>query len=658
MSHGRGAYRSDIDGLRGVAVLAVLVFHLGAAWLPGGFAGVDIFFVISGFLITGIIHRSHTAGRFLFLDFWARRVRRIFPALLIVLCATVAAGWLYLLPTEFAALKSHVLWSLGFAINFKLHSESGYFDLAAALKPLLHLWSLAVEEQFYLIWPILIWCMVRFRVSVMTATVVLLTASVLTPWIGGASTSAAFYYPWCRFWELLGGAVVAFAPGGADQGLWRNRRLGDAASVVGLVLIGAAFLRIDGTSKWLPLEMAVPVAGAVLLVAAGPLACTNRWLLSMRPLVWVGKISYPLYLWHWPALSLTRILFASRMPDGPTAKISLGIAAVSGVLAVATYWAVERPLRCEGAGRRWRAPALAGSMLALGCLVAFVPLAPRSKSMQLEQIDAALNSWAYPSPMMQPRRVSPHVTAFDLHTRVPGLVLFIGDSHMEQYAPRVEQVGLEQPDAAMSSVWLLQGACLPIGGYKSDAICDEITDYLVKILHEPTHFGIERVVWTENWRAYFEDGLNGQVDSAGQALRGAAKVAARVEGVRALMAAITRSGLPLTVIQDTPHGNEFDPRMIQRSVAGRFMIGAASVRRDEMAVRRGRSDAFLIESAQALGAEVIDPLPTLCPEGLCPVRDESGRPLLRDYEHFTEYAARARLKFVDPVVLERPKRSP
>jgi peptidoglycan/LPS O-acetylase OafA/YrhL len=189
-------YRPDIDGLRAFAVIAVVVFHAFPSHLKGGFIGVDVFFVISGFLITNIIHKGLKNNTFRFWDFWAKRIRRIFPALLVVIVSTLIAGWWYLLPAEFENLKSHVKWGLVFSSNFKLQSEVGYFDTASELKPLLHLWSLAIEEQFYLLWPAFLWICFHLRINLFVISILLALASYKSRKYFGISESGAFYYPW------------------------------------------------------------------------------------------------------------------------------------------------------------------------------------------------------------------------------------------------------------------------------------------------------------------------------------------------------------------------------------------------------------------------------------------------------------------------------
>ena len=204
-------YRPDIDGLRAVAVLSVVVFHAFPTLLKGGFIGVDVFFVISGFLISTIILKSLNNGTFSFREFYGRRVRRIFPALTIVLFSSLTLGWFGLLSDELNQLGKHVAAGAGFVSNLVLWSEVGYFDSSANSKPLLHLWSLGVEEQFYIVWPLLLWSAWKLRINVLLVTLLIAGSSFLLSLNKvGYDITAAFYSPQTRFWELLAGSLLAW----------------------------------------------------------------------------------------------------------------------------------------------------------------------------------------------------------------------------------------------------------------------------------------------------------------------------------------------------------------------------------------------------------------------------------------------------------------
>ena len=318
-------------------MLLVLNFHAFPVAAPGGFVGVDVFFVISGFLITGIITRELEAGSFSLIGFYNRRIRRIFPALIVVLAATLAMGWFWMLPQAFAQLGSDSFASAAFLANIALLLQSGYFDIESAKKPLLHLWSLGIEEQFYLCWPLLLMLAARLRISVMAVAVVLGIASFLlnVAWIG-SDPVATFYLPFTRAFELLAGAVLACGWIKVDQsGAASNRR-----GWIGVALIAASVAILDSHRAFPGWWAVLPVAGSVLLLSA-PAAWMNRVVLASPAMVWIGLISYPLYLWHWPLL-----VFGEMIKFRPLTLLERElILLASALLAWATYRFVEIPFR-------------------------------------------------------------------------------------------------------------------------------------------------------------------------------------------------------------------------------------------------------------------------------------------------------------------------
>jgi len=331
-------YRPDIDGLRAVAVLAVVMFHAFPGILPGGFVGVDVFFVISGYLITGIVVDDLRAERFSVLTFYRRRIRRIFPALLIVLASCGAAGWWLLMSSEFRALGSHIASASVFASNFTLLSESGYFDEAAHTKPLLHLWSLAIEEQFYVVWPLMLWFAARTRVTALrlacVGAILSFAAGLLLVEVDRA---AAFYQPAARAWELLAGAILAIAQRDHAPALERLQTRWRLLPWAGLVAVVASTVLFDERTPFPGWAASIPVLGTLAILAAAPSSRFRVGLGSTRWLVWVGLISYPLYLWHWPLLSFARIV-AGRTP---TVEARMILVACSIALAWLTYRGIE-----------------------------------------------------------------------------------------------------------------------------------------------------------------------------------------------------------------------------------------------------------------------------------------------------------------------------
>ncbi len=362
-------YRPDIDGLRAIAILCVVIFHAFPSELSGGFVGVDVFFVISGYLISTILFRDLQRGQFSFAGFYARRIRRIFPAFILVLVAVYAAGWFVLLADEFKQLGLHIAASAGFVQNFVLLQEKGYFDVSSELKPLAHIWSLSVEEQFYLVFPAVVWGVWRTGLNVLAPIAVLAFVSFVAN-VNSADTNAslAFYMPHTRFWELFAGAALAHwqlfravplshVPKLAAFYSWlvhslpkperRHAVLADALAVIGMVLIFASALILDSSDPYPSYGALMPVIGSAMVIFAGPVAWVNRRILSNRFMVMIGLISYPLYLWHWPLLSLVNIV----ENGASAAAVRLGAVVLACALAWLTYYLLERPLRFGNKGR-------------------------------------------------------------------------------------------------------------------------------------------------------------------------------------------------------------------------------------------------------------------------------------------------------------------
>lgn len=501
-SYSRPAYRPDIDGLRALAISSVLVFHAFPSSLRGGFVGVDIFFVISGFLISSIIFRGLEEDRFSFSEFYAHRARRIFPALILVLGATAAFGWFALLPDEFKQLGKHLAASTAFLQNMALWSEAGYFDTASELKPLMHLWSLAIEEQFYLIYPLVIWGAWRLRLNVLT-TVVLLGALSFALNIKGLDKDAirTFYVPQTRFWELLAGSLLAYvhlfkqrqcltvlkrilftgsvlrhpsAPGDDD------RYLKNLLSLSGLALLLASVTCIRAERPFPGWWALAPVTGAFLVILGGKESWGNRKLLSHPLMVFIGTISYPLYLWHWPLLSFAKILNA----ETPSAAVRAFALVVSFVLAWMTYRLVERPIRF-GPKTATRTAALCLALACIGGLGALVSRLEGVPDRIPSQVRALMN---HPEPdwftrvrgdvcHLQAPLANKHADLC-LETGKPSIMLW-GDSHAASLYMGLRHL---QQTSDLGLIQLTQAGCgpvfdLPVLLYKKN--CNELNRALL-----------------------------------------------------------------------------------------------------------------------------------------------------------------------------------
>lgn len=376
-------YRADIDGLRAIAILSVVGYHAFPSWVKGGFVGVDVFFVISGFLISSIIFGSQDNGDFSFKEFYARRIKRIFPALILVMTASYALGWFVLFPNEYKQLSKHIAAGAGFVSNLFFWQEAGYFDSTAETKPMLHLWSLGIEEQFYIVWPLLLYLCWKKRVNLLFLTVAIIAIS-FTFNVGKVHNDAvqAFYSPISRFWELGLGSLLAYLElhktsiwGGVKQkfGITSARAVssntpaqGSSAlrniqSLFGALLIGIAVLVISREKAFPGWWALLPTLGTYLVISAGPQAWLNRMVLSHYAVVWFGLISYPLYLWHWPLLSFAQIVESGT----PAQEFRIAAVLIAIALAWLTYELIEKPVRF-GRHARFKVVALCILMFIIG----------------------------------------------------------------------------------------------------------------------------------------------------------------------------------------------------------------------------------------------------------------------------------------------------
>lgn len=342
-------YRPYIDGLRAIAVMSVVIHHAFPGYLTSGFVGVDVFFVISGYLISSILFKDISNGNLSFKNFYSKRIKRIFPALITVLVFCIVFGWFFLLPQEYKVLGKHILSSAVFIQNFTLAGEVGYFADSANLKPLLHLWSLGIEEQFYIVFPLFLYVVSKFKDRVLFTISILAVLSFVFC-IASLEHTYDYFMPHVRAWELLFGSILAYV-----QMVWKPNVhqwkiteetivfVATFSTLLGLSLIVLA-CNYDNGSEWLGGWYLVPIVGAGLIIVSGKYSLVNQYLLSSRIFVYIGLISYPLYLWHWPILSFAHILI---YPE-PSTELLLLLIVVSMVLASVTYHFIEEPFRFKG----------------------------------------------------------------------------------------------------------------------------------------------------------------------------------------------------------------------------------------------------------------------------------------------------------------------
>lgn len=560
-------YRADVDGLRALAVMSVICFHAGIA-LPGGFVGVDVFFVISGFLITGLIRREQSSGQFSIARFWERRIRRIWPASLVVAAATLVAGWVLLLPDDFRALGGDAVAQLAMVANVRFWLGTDYFAPASETRALLHTWSLAVEEQYYLVFPaVLLACSrvsARWLLRVLACVLVLsFLAGLVALELPGHWPSAGFYLLPFRAWELLMGAVLAMTPLPGKL----SPRLRLPLASLGLALIIGCSLAYDRLTPFPGIAAGFPCIGTAMVIAAGSIGPNPASsLIGSAPFRLIGKISYSLYLWHWPILAFARYRQGIDLP--PTAALlCVGLTFLASMLC---FWLVEEPAR-----RRFphaRLPVvLATALLATSAVGAFAVSIRLSDGFPGRMRDDVREFVRRPDVARQwcLDYRDPSVTAVPIGVESPDAApcfLLWGDSHGGVISQLWHELARDHglPGAAS-----LAGARVPLlGSWRPGGIgaspsaqrnLDERMESWLR-RHRPLH-----VVLCARWSAYLSNGktdlgddfLIAPIGERSASLEGARRTMS--EGIRRLRGLLDEWGGQLWILREVPY-QERTPR--------------------------------------------------------------------------------------------------
>jgi peptidoglycan/LPS O-acetylase OafA/YrhL len=649
-------YRPEIDGLRAVAIVPVLLFHAFPALLPGGFVGVDIFFVISGFLISGVILEDLQQSSFSFAGFYARRIGRIFPSLLLVLIVCLAIGWLVLLPNEYVQLAKHTVAGAAFVSNILLWHQSGYFDTAAQSKPLLHLWSLGIEEQFYIVWPMLLVLLWRWTKKILPVICLLALVSFsLNVFLVGRAPSLTFYFPITRIWELLFGSALAWFT--LTYGTLRSRTLRESSAVAGSLLIIISLSFISERRPFPGWWALLPTLGTVLLINAGSQAWINRRLLACPVCVFVGLISYPLYLWHWPMLVYLKLITDSDFPLSPArlTLLKVGTLALSGCLAWATWRFWETPLRHPNRiPRRLRVQGLVSAMFVVTLFGVFSVInfiTPRLNKSYVMGIIEAEGDWDYPSGDNFMKSV---FVLHEVRSRSTRITLFVGDSHMEQYWPRAKAAIQDNPFLA-SAVFATSGGCPPLPNVNRIRLgfaCPQFYEYWSAEANEKN---VGTVVIGAAWEYYFlgqypvRSGPLAALSVAGKPADGA-DVDKAWKGFETTVASLVRSGKRVFILSSSPASPKFNPHGMFRRFSGFEISRFFAVDKIEFNQFIAPVEDKLTQIATRSGAAVIRPVDYLCNIDVCPAIDDDGSPMYKDEQHLRPASAVKRAVFVDAML--------
>jgi peptidoglycan/LPS O-acetylase OafA/YrhL len=541
-------YRPDIDGLRAVAVLSVVAFHaFPHGKFRGGFTGVDIFFVISGYLITLILVNEMSAGTYSTVAFYRRRVLRIFPALVTVLLTCLVIGWLALLPDEFRQLAKHTFGSGAFLVNFMLWGEAGYFDSAAELKPLLHLWSLGIEEQFYIFWPLLLLAVYKSRGSFLTCAITIAAVSFsYSIYCLFFDRPSAFYNPAARTWELAAGSILAIL---ASRGTKpKSQQQSDIISLCGITLILVGFFVIRQSGSFPGFKALLPVAGACMTIFAGPQGVINRTVLSSKIAVWTGLISYPLYLWHWPILAFLRIGQSDNSAQDASFTVKIIAVLISGFLAWATFTLIEKPIRF-GRNRGNIVKLLVGTMASLMVVSGIVYVNNGLPARINFYPPTALTLFEeYPHPRTNatcPKQYPSLKNNFTclLSQDRPAELAIVGDSHAYQYYSSLAKM---LPDLSVLNV--SEPRCLP---FTSLGGCEEAIKHPLDVIK--TSDTIKTVILTGYFSYLESDFKYGNVEGKRVAALPNAEATERfINSGRRTIQTLLDAGKQVVVMRDIP----------------------------------------------------------------------------------------------------------
>ena len=649
-------YRPDIDGLRAIAVVPVVLYHAGVSLFGGGFVGVDVFFVISGFLITGLILDDILRGEFSIVRFYERRVRRIFPALFVVMgvCAAVAA--LVFGPREFAALGDSVTAATLFTSNLLFWRDSGYFAIDSERLPLLHTWSLAVEEQFYLFFPPLLLLLVKIGRArhwwwLIGLAVLSFVASTL---MVGSDPTSTFYLLPTRAWELLLGAVLAC---GALAPV-RNVVVRNALAVIGLAMIGASVFAYTAQTPFPGPAALLPTVGTALVIysGSGGLSHVGR-VLGARPLVFVGLISYSLYLWHWPLLVFARYWSIVELTP---AAIAFTIAA-SVVLAVLSWRFVETPFRLRRAfaARRPLFMAAAAAMavltvtgLAIHRQRGFIPglheqasdpRVPDSPWVRWGRCQQGLDAPA--------RRIQP----CDIGAAgVSASFILWGDSHARSVATAVDSAATKFHRAGMLAT---KAGCSPLLGihYARRRSCAEFNDRMLAYVKD--HPELQTVILAGRWatsaegefvgrssapvgqRDLVDEYANGDGDAEGMFAR----------GLKRTVAALTGMHRHVILVGQVPEvGYDVPSAVLVARRSGRDVNALIAPSMKTYARRTAVVSEVLGSLADSRAVVVVNPAVKLCDADRCAVTAD-GQTLYRDDHHLSTYGSRYVAPLFEPV---------
>ncbi|HKP22620.1 MAG TPA: acyltransferase family protein [Dongiaceae bacterium] len=623
-------YQPEIDGLRALAVLPVLFFHSGWAVFSGGYVGVDVFFVISGYLITGILAAELADNRFSILNFYERRIRRIMPCLLAVIITSGVAAMLLLVPLDFRDFAKSAVATLFFASNILFFRQSGYFDDASEMKPMLHTWSLAVEEQYYIFFPILLWLIHRYardRLFLVLAPLAVLSFAA-SVWGVGRAPAFTFFMAPTRVWELFAGALLALGLVPAIE----QRPAREALSWAGLGLIVYAIVVFTESTRFPGLNALYPVIGAVLLIQFAR-GTSVGWLLSRKGPVFVGLISYSLYLWHWPI-----IVFAQYRLGHELSGLETLAAIAASLLAATVSWRyVERPFRVKGLINRRRIFQGAASVTAAVAALAVAGIASNGWAGRFPDQVARLEGYAdaYSARREECHRDEGNIFPMEetciYGADTPPTFAIWGDSHAIELSYAIGEVAGRHHRSVLQFTY---SSCPPALGFEIGprpncrSYNDGVAAFLTKEHGISTVFLVAAYVAHDKHTELFED------------------------GIRKTVALLLAAGKRIVLVYPIPTADASIPRTLARYAAAGVSLDKFSI--DKRAYFERNAYAFkLLDSFSGASIVRVYPHERLCRGEVCIVQ-AGGTPLYYDKQHLSIPGAEYLAPLFEPVFDSAP----
>lgn len=608
-------YRRDIDGLRAIAILPVLFYHAKVGLFPGGYIGVDVFFVISGYLIAGIIAREIDDGRFSLLKFYERRARRIMPALMVVLVLTLCAAAYVYFPGDFEKVPPSALMTLAFVSNLGFFMETGYFAGGAETMPLLQTWSLAVEEQFYIGFPLLLILIARFMPTrrFMIIAVVALISFAIAVATQSDGTGSAFYLLPARAWELFVGALLATSAIPKIATRW----LREGIAFLGLAAIAYAALFFTHTTTFPGVNALFPVLGSAALIHSAQRTVTGR-LLETAPLVRVGLISYSLYLWHWPLIVFTEYIVGQKLSGIQSAAVIL----VSLIAAFLSWRFVERPFRSSTAFDRAAIFKWTGGSIAIAATFSLGLMAtdgwPSRFLPQTLRLDAARGDISPARDICMTGQIGGLRPECNLGAAVAPTAILWGDSHGAELAWALSENFAKRGASLMQRT---RGSCPPILGYQTTALGAGCVDFNQNVFETiQANKDIKTVILIAFW-------AGGAYDDPEDVIR----LDQTIRNLRALKRKVIVIGAV------PPHAFNVPRHLARRAQLGKPSSDIAVLRpefRQQSAWLRAHYPRW-----RAAGVTIFEPADTLCKRDYCAI-SRSGQPLYFDAHHFSLTGAR------------------